>query len=262
MTPKVTVDTRDFIAAMRNLRRVSSATIADILNQSIYDVAWEAAMLLRNSDGGPQMKRQSIRGYMWQQLLSHITIIKNKKSANYGKYTRRGRLNLMPGRRGYSQQLHRVHLIVQAKRRKEGKPGHYGRKMAKAAGRFAGSAQNAVKYLTVPFKDVLYNLNAYVKYRKSHRIIWGKNAGISLWPRTGARGHGIPAVKLGANNPWSEMSTRWNLRKNAQYAVSLINQALAAAVAFKRDKLERDAKRRFEEALNRPAGTPLKWRGL
>lgn len=255
MNVTITVDSRQFNSAVKAYMEVSNRTLAQVINQSLYDIAWSAANYLKIAGGGPDQKRMSIRQYMWQALAVYIKVNKAaSKRAGRTIFKVRGTYSENPGRKRASRQLHRVNLIVQKLRKKQGKRTLGGKKDAKEmrqmAGRFAGTAQNAVKFVTLPFKDALYAMDRYVKIRKSLRTIWGKKMGISIWPNNTIRG-GVIRATSDQNPQRAEMRMKWNIRTNVGFTTKLINDAVQHGIDERTADLLSVWRRRMQEDANR-----------
>lgn len=150
---------------------VSRRTLPELLNQMQANIVHHVLEILPPSD--PDTKRLEIQLYLKAQLSTRF------KQATSGK--RKG-LFLKKGKR--NNQLQRVHLILQARRKKYGLPGLYGKDMRLAAGKFKASATKGVGYAKSMYIPLARALNPVVKYKIPANLTMK----IARWP--GSAGYG------------------------------------------------------------------------
>jgi hypothetical protein len=127
MRPTITVDTRNFDAAWRIYLAQSRRSLSEAINSRTFFLMLRMYILLPPKS--PQAARNRILDY-------------------FNRPIGEARIDRRTGKRvGRSRQLRLVHLIAQAKNRKEGKPGLYGREMRLAAASLRRRAAGSVGYL-------------------------------------------------------------------------------------------------------------------
>ena len=127
MRPTITVDTRNFDAAWRIYLAQSRRSLSEAINSRTFFLMLRLYILLPPKS--PQAARNKILDYFNRPV----------GAARFDKKT---------GKKvGRSRQLRVVHLIAQAKNKKEGKEGLYGPTMIKAAASLRRRAAGSVGYL-------------------------------------------------------------------------------------------------------------------
>ena len=127
MTPKITVDTRNFQDAWKQYLPRTRRSLADAINARTFFLMLRLYCLLPPKS--PQQARNKILDYFNRPIGNRRF---DKKT---GKYVSKAR------------ELRLVHLIAQAKNAKEGKPGLYGKDMRLAAAKLRRRAAGSVGYL-------------------------------------------------------------------------------------------------------------------
>ena len=233
MTPTVRIDATQFNSAIRQLSGGVRSRAGELSNQIALDVSREWFNHMPPPISAIEAKRREIRDYLRQPLATNIKLAKSGKSK--GKLVRRG---------SKANQLRRVHLIVQARRRNEGKRGLYGSAMKTAAGNFARRAQTSVGYLKVMLLPVIRGLNPLVKYKMPWSETGGSGNKIAIWP--GSKGFGKVTPAAG-KNPLTILNLRWSLRGPREgLARVFILAGWNYAVQFKLQKL----RNRIEREMN------------
>lgn len=127
MTPTITVDTREFHAAMREFLARTSRTLEEAVRTRMFFLLVRVFALLKPKD--PQAERNRIRAYL------NTPVGERRFDKRTGKKVGKGRM------------LQLRHLITQARERAKGGPGLYGEAMAKAAAALSRQAIGSVGYL-------------------------------------------------------------------------------------------------------------------
>lgn len=134
-------EARKFQEANRKMLLTSKRTLADAVNSRMSFLLMRIFALM--PPRRVQEQRSKIRSYMEAQI----------GQARFSKKT---------GKRvGRSKLLRRVHLIVQARRRKEGKPGAYGAEMKKDAASFRRATLGSIGYLKSGFIPLIRKFNGH-----------------------------------------------------------------------------------------------------
>jgi hypothetical protein len=134
MTKGLHLETREFTKALREFSVKSSRALPEIINARMFYVLARAFLFLRPAN--PEAERARIRNYL-REPIGDV----NKKIT---KGKRKGK------KVGKNSLLRRVHLITQAKARKGGETGLYGKDMRKASGSVMRRAIGSVGYLAAP----------------------------------------------------------------------------------------------------------------
>lgn len=158
ITPTFKADLRALDAEINRRVIRTGRDLATVVNQTAFNVAARAfhATPPRTSDNGQQMQgvRLAVQNYLRQQLSTRI------KLGTSGK--RKGKRFRFKAR---NKELQRVHLILNARRGKAGKPGLYGKAMLRASGGFVKKARAGVGFLKSVWLPVLRGLWGVVKFR-------------------------------------------------------------------------------------------------
>jgi hypothetical protein len=291
MTPTIHLNTNEFLRATKEYMSYFRIDVADMNNQNAHDVLDNAATYWSRYKGGYDARRAAVRAYMWQVLAYNIRMkrtdegnriglrasgaikigktVVNKRTGeseikfqtprvrpsrvkDLGKFRHYGRTRRTSN--GYGQQLHRANLIVQARQRAQGKPGLWGKKMAKAAGKLAGGAARSVGSVVIPILMSLDGFRNVAKYkRRGGYAILSK--GISRWGQS--RSFGGSQVARGSSTQSTATATmEWNirasiLRDNSGWARQMIISVFNAALAERAGKLLRAVEREFQRRANR-----------
>lgn len=144
MQPQIKIDMTEFNAAMREYAVSSSRELSQIINSRMFYVLARAFLLLRPAS--PQGERNRIRTYL-REPVGDV----NKVSAKTGKKIGKNRL------------LRRVHLITQARNKKDGKKGLYGEDMKKASASFMRRAIGSVGYLAAPVAKAIKQVQGHFR---------------------------------------------------------------------------------------------------
>ncbi len=170
MNARLIINTRELKTALKEMSEHTSRGMQDIANQTLLNIAGRSVGNLNPAEGQAKGKRTEIKGYMERPIQAF--------HANGAAVIRK--------RRGGGKPLILANLIVQARRRRAGKPGLYGAEMARATGAFKGQAQRSVGFLKSLFIPVIRALNPKCKF---HGFTpYAATANISRWP--GSSGYG------------------------------------------------------------------------
>lgn len=241
MMPRADIDVREFNRAIQQLSKGVKEKAVHLSNQIALDVASEWFDALPPPINQIQAKRSEIRRYLHQVLAVRIKLAKSGK-----RFLKSGKMK---------NQLQRRHLIIQARNRRAGKRGLYGKTMKKAAGAFAQRAQVSVGYLKVILLPVIRSLNQVMRMAQAQGIRayvkrFSETAGaISIWP--GSKGYGkvMPAA---GSNPLAILNLQWSFHGPREgYARSLVMAGWRQAADFKLGKLRRRIERELHPELNK-----------
>lgn len=175
IAPTFKADLRGLDAEINRKVARTGRDLATVVNQAAFNVAARSfhATPPKTWDYGQQMQpaRMQVRDYLREQLATYI------KRFTSGK--RKGKTFKFKAR---NKELRRVHLILNARRGREGKPGLYGKAMLRASGAFVQRAQVSVGYLKSVWLPVMRGLWPLVKFRGlwrgAHRVArWANSAG-------------------------------------------------------------------------------------
>lgn len=150
MEPKIEFDMREFNNAMRQHLLTTRRELSAAINSRLRALLTRFFVLLppRNVEA----QKEKIRAYMRTPISDPHAIDKRT-----GKPRGRKRLGI------------RANLIAQARNKKAGKKGLYGKAMRAAAGRFMGRAVSSAGYLKVPIAKAIKRLSS------GHFWQYGKN---------------------------------------------------------------------------------------
>lgn len=191
---KIEINTKNFSDAIRFLSEHTKRDFAEILNQRAFNIASRSVDSLKPSPGAEQSTRAKIKGYLNETLSTRFRLATSGK--RNGKFLRKG---------SRANQLARVNLIIQARRRKMGIKGLYGDAMRDAEGRFKTAAQVGVGFLKTPFLPIIKGLHGFVKFKRV-KTRWGR---ISVWP--GSDGYGRIKPAKSEQSPSVEMTLGWKV---------------------------------------------------
>lgn len=190
MAAGITIDTRQFKAALKERAQNMTRSIPDELNQRLINIVGRAYDKIKPLPGSEQSARTRVRSYLNEQLTQRFTIRKTGK--NKGKFRKKG---------SRANQLVRANLIIQARRKKLGLKGLYGAEMRDAEGRFKQAAQIGVGSLKLPLLGIIRKLNPLVKFKSAFsrtgtvRPKTGFVSRIATWPTSGYGASVKPAVE-------------------------------------------------------------------
>lgn len=234
MSPRVSIDAREFNRAIQQLSKGVKQKAVDLSNQVALDVAREWFNALPPPIAQVQTKRREIRSYLRQTVAVRI------KLATSGK--RKGKF-IVAGKKG--DQLQRRHLIVQARRARAGERGLYGTRMRQFAAGLSRRAQISVGYLKAMLLPVIRALNPVVKFKMPYGETGGSGK-ISLWP--GSKGYG--RAKIAVSQPLAILNLAWNFHGPREgYARGLVMAGWRQAADFKLQKLRNRIERELQPEL-------------
>lgn len=235
---KVEIDTREMRDTLRRYIPYVKRNCAAELNQVALDITRDMWNALPPQNVA--VKRSEVSNYLWAEMpeaMQRHRIIKSGPRKGVSVIVGRKKTRGKAGRR-----LYRIHLIVQARRRKEGKKGLYGEEMVRYAGAFAARAVRSVGYFKVVLLPIIRTLNPMVKFKMPFRETAGAGK-ISIWP--GGRGYGFAKFAT-SNNPLAILNARWNFKgSRADYARSLVLNAFTRAWIAKIGKMQRAIARKL-----------------
>lgn len=174
MQPTFKLNTAFFSSSVSQLIPITKRDIPDIVNQRTLNVVGRTWDRLPPND--IQGKRAEIKRTLREQLSQRLRTAKTGKP----RFLKSGKK---------SDQLQRVHLIVQARRAKAGLPGLFGRAMRRASGRFVQRAQVSVGFVKSILLPVITGLNAIVRFK----FPFAKTRSVSRWPGSAGFGSVQPA---------------------------------------------------------------------
>jgi hypothetical protein len=229
-----TPDLPDFRRAFWNVQRNSHRSLKDQINQRTMNVAVRAFQALPPSD--VPGKRKEVKAYMDTQLAQKV--VQNKTGKNRGKFRKAGR-----GR----DQLMRKHLIVQARRKKEGLKGLYGNAMRIASGELSRVAQISQGYLKSVFIPIIVGLYGVVKFRPPASL----TQYVARWPGSSGSGKVSPAKTT--INPTAVISVDIELKDSQNAKVlamyeAAIGQAIRDETSEMRSHYEKQLQRELDAA--------------
>lgn len=169
-------DSREFRQVLGDLAITGKRTVTEEVNQRAMNVAVRAFKLIPPHDVGA--KRREVKAYMDTQLSQRVQ--QNKTGKNKGKFRKMG---------ARKNQLMRKHLIIQARRAKQGLKGLYGNSMRKASGELSRAAQISQGYLKSVFIPIIVGLYPVVKFRPPASL----TNSVSRWPGSSGHGKATPA---------------------------------------------------------------------
>jgi hypothetical protein len=231
----ISIDTRQFKAALQEYRETTKRELRDILNQRAFNIAGRTMDALKPEPGNEKGARHKIKNYM--DAMQGSPRLKMFKTGR-----RRGQLALKGGASG---QLRRKHLILQARRKKMGMKGLYGKTMREQVGKFTQAAQVGVGFLKSPFIPIIKGLHDLVRF-KSVKTAWGR---ISVWPGSDGFGKVTPAKK--STNPFVEMRLKWIVSGHAGKVNKLIVPKMQSAFDAEAAELRRYVTEKLQAEANK-----------
>ena len=161
----ITVNTAEFNAALSAYLNATTRDVAEIINQRMANVThWALEELPPKQD--PQAERARIKAYLTKQISQRV------RPTAKGRFVKAGRK---------SAQLQLRYLIIQARRKKKGLKGAYGRnrenEMAAPAEALLRRAIASVGFAKSLLISAVQALNPIVKFKIPFRL----TAGIARW---------------------------------------------------------------------------------
>lgn len=187
LQPTFKLNTAFFSAAVGQLIPTVKRDLSEIVNQRSLNVVGRTFERLPPHD--IQAKRAEIKRYLREPLSQKVRMAKTGRR----RYLKAGKKN---------NQLQRVHLILQARRRKRGLKGLTGAAMRRASGAFVQRAQVSVGFVKSILLPIIAGLNAICRFK------FMKTNGVSRWPGSAGFGSVTPAanndvakcvMRMGAN---------------------------------------------------------------
>jgi hypothetical protein len=229
-----TWDLSEFDAAARAYIATTNRDLSEIVNQRCMNVNGRAFDAIPPAN--PVAKRKEINAYMWEPLSQKIKLTVTGK--NKGKFRKVGEKR---------SQFSRVHLIVQARRKKEGKSGLYGASMRAVAGKFAQRAQISVGFVKSVFLPVILGLQSLVRFK----FPFSKTKNIARWP--GSAGYGRVRPAAVGQTPTATFTIGMALqRAGAEPKVQgMLNAALQTAFDGEAREMRAHTERKMQETARR-----------
>lgn len=238
MSARITIDVRQFQAALKEYRETTTKALPEVLNQRAFNIAARTIDSLKPSPGGEQSQRSAIKAYMDSPRgAPKLRVVVNGP--------KRGQLKRV-GRK--QDRLMAKHLILQARRAKKGLKGLYGQAMRLESGEFTRRAQAGVGFLKSPFVPIIKGLVAMVKFRKV-ATRWGR---ISVW--AGSSGFGKVVAAKKSFNPFVEMKVHWKLAGDPGKVNAMVLPKMQAAFNAEAIELARHTRAKLQEAANKIKG--------
>ena len=264
--PVVTFDARstaEFQAALREYIASTKRDLQEIINQRALNVAERAFDIVPPATGvGVDVKRRQISKYLNEPLSQKLKY--RAKDKQVFKITRRniGTMGAQRDRKfvktlkaGLHQsgakwrQLQRRHLIVQARRRKEGKKGLYGKDMRYEAGMLSRGSTGGVGFVKSSFLPAIYALNKAARFKFPYR----KTKNIKRWSGSGSWGSAQPAHAQMKSE--ARFSVNIRLTKRSAHTAPRVNAMLDGAViqamAEEATEMREHVRRKMQARANR-----------
>jgi hypothetical protein len=184
-------------------------------------------------------RRFEIKRYMDTPISSRIKLAKSGKRK--GKFIRKG---------GRKRQLTRAVLIIQARRKKEGKKGLYGREMRYAVGSFVGISQKAVGALKSGLIPIIRTLNGLCRFK----FPFYKTRNIAQWKNGYA--FGFARIKTDKMSPKVFMEFGANVKTNDAKVQAIFENAANPAISAEATEIEQHMKRRNEKMAQKFNSAP------
>lgn len=235
MSAKITVDVRQFQAALKEYRATTTKALPEVLNQRAFNIAARTIDSLKPTPGGEQSQRSAIKAYMDSPRGA-------PKLRVVASGPKRGQLKRV-GRK--QDMLTAKHLILQARRAKKGLKGLYGQAMRLESGEFTRRAQVGVGFLKSPFVPILKGLVALVKFRKV-ATRWGR---ISVW--AGSSGFGKVTPARAGLKIFTEMKLHWKLSGAPDKVRGMVLPKLQAAFNAEAVELARHTREKLQQAADK-----------
>lgn len=158
-------------------------SLPDVLAQTGANIVRRVVPALPPVD--TDSKRDQIRRWLKEPASTRVKLAKSGKRK--GHFIQKGARN---------KQLQRAHLIVQARRRKAGLPGLYGKAMLHEAGKFKQRASVSVGYAKSLWLPIATALNEVVRYKLQMSLLF---KGVARWP--GSAGSGQVTLPVPGSQP-------------------------------------------------------------
>lgn len=232
MSAEIQIDTRQFESALKFVADNTERALPEILNQRTLNVVGRAFDNTPPASGqGVQAERKRVKDYLGQQVSQRI------RQTKRGNFVKKGTK---------ARQLKRVHLILQARRRRMGQRGLYGPAMTAAAGRFMQRAQVSVGYLKSVFLPIIVTLNRVCRFK----FPFNKTSNISRWP--GSRGSGRVQIARAGMNVETVIATTVEVEARSSGKVAAIQEsAMQRALDAEADEMERHVSEKLQEIFDR-----------
>jgi hypothetical protein len=220
---------------------VSGRELGDQVRQRSLNVAGRTFDNIKPQAFGEGLKtrRHQIKVYMDAMIATRLKIAKSGKRK--GKFMRKG---------GRKKQLTRAVLILQARRKKEGKKGLYGKEMRYAVGSFVGISQKAVGALKVGLIPIIRALNPICKFK----FPFYKTRSFAQWKN----GYGFGKVSLNSDkmHPKALMEFGANVKTNDAKVQAIYEEAANRAIWAENIELERHMKARLQKMAQKFNSAP------
>lgn len=234
MSVGIQIDTRQFKEALQGYYRTTTKDLQEVLNQRAFNIAGRAVDSMKPSPGAEQSTRGKIKTYLNEQVSTRVRVATSGKRK--GKFLRKG---------SKANQLARVNLIIQARRRKMGMKGLYGDAMRDVEGRFKTAAQVGVGFLKTPFLPIIKGLHSLVKFKRI-QTRWGR---ISVWP--GSDGYGKVNPAKASWNPSVTMTMRWIVSGAPTKVQRMVLPNLQAAFDAEAREMVRHTTEKLQQTANK-----------
>lgn len=234
--------------ASRKMQLASKKTVADVTNRQMSFLLMRIFALL--PPRRVQEQRSKIRSYLEAQIGD-------------------ARFNRKTGKRvARSKLLRRVHLIIQARRRKTGKPGAHGAEMKEAAASFRRATLGSIGYLKSGFIPLIKKFNghftqlggkqkgkqvnsngAFIRMLSSYGLLVG--SGNVAKHRGVKTSHSFPVMSL---NPIAVVQISLKLKEGQEGKVNaLFDEATTTALHDERKEMERVLAARMQAVIEETA---------
>lgn len=241
-------EARKFQEANRRMLLASKRTLADAVNSRMSFLLMRIFALMPPKR--VQEQRAKIRSYLEAQIGD-------------------ARFNRKTGKRvARSKLLRRVHLIIQARRRKTGKPGAHGAEMKEAAASFRRATLGSIGYLKSGFIPLIKKFNghftqlggkqkgkqvnsngAFIKLLSSYGLLVG--SGNVAKHRGVKTSHNFPTAGL---NPTAIAGISLKLKEGQEGKVNaLFDEATTTALHDERKEMERVLAARMQAVIEETA---------
>jgi hypothetical protein len=236
MSPKITFDMSGLEDGIRATLEHTRRTLPQVVNQASLNVAGRTFDALPPQSGtAVEAKRAEVRAYLMAPVATRLKIYRfGKRKGQFGK------------RGSRENQLQRVHLIIQARRRRAGLKGLYGQAMRRASGAFKQRASVSVGFEKSIWVPIIRGLNPLCRFK----FPFWKTHNIARWP--GSAGYGVALPAKPGLSPECILTAGANYRSPGQIGqpmVEMESRALQAAISAEGAEMIRHA----EEMLKKEA---------
>ncbi len=160
-------DRAGLVKALLDYLATTTRSIEEVITQRLLNIAGRAFDLI--SPAQLASGKEQVKAYLSEPLSSRVKYVSGADFGNRKFAVKRGRA---------VNQLQRVHLILQARRAKQGLPGLYGEEMRRKAGAAKAKAQMSVGFLKSLFLPIITYLNGKARYK----FPFSKTHGLARWP--------------------------------------------------------------------------------